>query len=369
MKILVVVALVSPSGEYGGPTRVAVNQAVELQNLGHDVTIVAGARGYEGDPPTELDGVPAALFEAKQALPRTGFAGLSAPGLRRALPQLAASVDVMHIHLARDLLTLPVAAWARRHGVPYVLQTHGMVAPTKNPLALPLDALLTRRVLRGARRVFYLTPREHDELIEVAGERMLLSQLGNGVPIPAEPRITPAVTELLYLARLAARKRPELFVELACELAKEFPQAVFRLVGPDEGAGPEVQRRIAEAGPGVNIRWEGSIAPDAVPARMARASVYVLPAVDEPYPMSVLEAMAMAIPVVVTDSCGLAPLVRESGCGVVVGRELAELVDGVRGLLDDPERAAECGRRGRRTAQERLGMPAVARRLEEAYAA
>jgi hypothetical protein len=54
---------------------------------------------------------------------------------------------------------------------------------------------------------------------------------------------------------------------------------------------------------------------------------------------------------------------------VVVGRELAELVDGVRGLLDDPERAAECGRRGRRTAQERLGMPAVARRLEEAYAA
>lgn len=369
MKVMTAVALTTPNGDYGGPTRVAVNQAVELQKRGHDVTILAGARGYRGALPTQLEGVPAALFPARQVLPRAGFAGLSAPGLQRALPKLAASADILHIHLARDLLTLPIAVWARRHRVPYVVQTHGMVAPTGNPLALPLDLLMTRRALRGARKVFYLTPRERDELIEVVGGSLPLSQLGNGVPVPDSVGERPAATELLYLARLAPRKRPQLFVEVARQLAPEFPEVSFRLVGPDEGAGAEVERLIDSAGPGVDVRWEGAIAPEAVAARMAKASIYVLPAVDEPYPMSVLEAMAMGIPVVVTDSCGLAPLVREFGCGAVVTPSADSLVGAVRALLADPALAAECGQRGRDAAREHLGMPAVARHLEEAYSA
>ena len=369
MRILTVVALSSPRGEYGGPTRVAVNQAVELQRQGHDVTIAAGARGYDGELPGELDGVPAALFPVRQVLPGSGFAGISAPSLRRALPRLAESADVIHVHLARDLLTLPVAGWARRHRVPYVLQTHGMIAPTSNPLAAPLDALMTRRVLRGARKVLYLTPHERDDLIEVAGAELSLSRLGNGVPIPEQARTTSGEPELLYLARLAPRKRPQLFVEMARRLAREFPLASFRLVGPDEGAAEEVERLIAESRNEANIRWEGPIAPEDVSSRMAKAAVYVLPAVDEPYPMSVLEAMAMGIPVVITESCGLAPLVRESGSGVVVGTGADDLVSGVRRLLAEPEHAAECGRRARLTAKERLGMPAIARHLEAAYSA
>lgn len=78
MRILSVVTLVSPDGAFGGPVRVALNQATALRELGHDVTLAAGGRGFD-EPPTELDGVPVRLFPARTVVPGIGFAGLSSP--------------------------------------------------------------------------------------------------------------------------------------------------------------------------------------------------------------------------------------------------------------------------------------------------
>ena len=157
MRILQVVTLLSPDGAYGGPARVALNQSAELVSRGHDVTVVGAARGYR-DVPTELNGVPVKLFAAKTLLPRTGFAGMGAPGLGKWLRSNWARFDVTHIHFGRDLVVLPVAAAARRRGIPYLLQTHGMVVPSNHPLAAPLDTVWTRKVLRDARAVFYPEP-------------------------------------------------------------------------------------------------------------------------------------------------------------------------------------------------------------------
>jgi glycosyltransferase involved in cell wall biosynthesis len=96
--------------------------------------------------------------------------------------------------------------------------------------------------------------------------------------------------------------------------------------------------------------------------------VYVLPSVDEPYPMSVLEAMSVGLPVVVTDTCGLAPLIAESGCGIVVGSDdIESLVDAVSTILQTPGLADEMGENARRTVAQRLGMSAVADTLEQNY--
>jgi glycosyltransferase involved in cell wall biosynthesis len=83
--------------------------------------------------------------------------------------------------------------------------------------------------------------------------------------------------------------------------------------------------------------------------------------------MSVLEAMSLGLPVVVTDSCGLAPLIRETASGVVVGPDLPALVAGVQRLLADPALAATMGANGRRTAATTLGMDQVAAVLVQEY--
>src|SRR5680860_368699 len=167
MKIVQIVTLISPDAAYGGPVRVAVNQARELMRRGHDVTIIAGTRGYDTKP-TEIDGVPVHLFNVSRWIPHTGFAGLTSWRLWLHLLRHVKDFDLVHVHMARDLVTLPSAAVALLMRVPLALQCHGMIDTTSNLLARPLDALLTRLILRRAGVVFYLTPREEADLTAVA---------------------------------------------------------------------------------------------------------------------------------------------------------------------------------------------------------
>ena len=136
--------------------------------------------------------------------------------------------------------------------------------------------------------------------------------------------------EVLFAARMHPRKRPLAFVEMAKALLDAGVDARFTLVGPDEGEGAAL--RAALKGDS-RISWEGALAPAAIPRRMAAASVYVLPSVREPYPMSVLEAMSVGLPVVVTDDCGLAPLVERTHCGIVTDPEVPALAAAVESIL------------------------------------
>ncbi|MBT2595486.1 glycosyltransferase [Arthrobacter sp. ISL-72] len=368
MKIFQVVTLISPDGAYGGPVRVAVNQTRALLERGHDVTLVAGATGFGRNMPTSFDGVPVRLFPVQRVLPAGGFAALASPDMRKWLTANLHTADVCHLHLARDLVMLPAALLAGRAKVPFFVQPHGMICPSSKVLARPLDSLWTRPLLRSAQRVFYLTPEEASALKTVARQTLRLEHLRNGVPSSGRSMTTdPFPREVLFLARLHPRKNPLDFVAMAVELHKLFPDVLFRLVGPDEGQGQAVKRAINDAGMGNALAWEGAIAPDAARQRMERSSLYVLPSRDEPFPMSVLEAMSLGKPVVVTESCGLAPTVRESGSGAVSNGTLRSLIDCVKELLATPSLLDAAGRHAAACARMMFGMDGVAEKLEESY--
>lgn len=348
MRIAHVVTLVSPDGAFGGPIRVATNLARAMRESGHDVTILGAYQGYESAP-AEVDGVPARLFPARRLLPGLGFSGLACPGLLAYLRRNIAEFDIVHVHMARDLVTLPTALLARRTGRPYVTQTHGMIDPSHRVLAKILDIAATRRAVRGAKTVFYLTTQEREDLLRVVKTPSLpLTFLPNGVPTAERTADVASGREVLYLARLQARKRPLVFVEAAIALRKRFPDVKFTLVGPDEGEAEAVQARIAAAGAGDAITWEGPLPPERTLERMVRASVYVLPSVNEPFPMSVLEAMSVGLPSIVTDSCGLVEALHDATALGVVDDSVDGLVAELGALLADPDLRRTRAERARR---------------------
>lgn len=368
MRVLQVVTLVSPDGAYGGPLRVALNQVRQLRAEGHDAILAAGAKGFDGPLPTMIDGVPVHLFPARQVVPGAGYAGLASPGLAAFVGHHAPQADVVHLHLARDLVQVSavLATLARaRHSL--VVQTHGMVVPSRHPIAGPLDMTTIRPALRAAKSVLALTEAEAADLRRVEPSLGPVTILPNGLPeqeLRAQPN---ASQEVLFLARLAVRKRPTAFVEAARLVAARIPEATFAIVGPDEGEAPRLREMLREHDAQGRIVLEGAVSPEATAERMTRSGVYVLPAVDEPFGMTVLEAMSVGLPCVVVDDCGLVEEVRAVG-GEVVDATVQSLADAIITLLLDPTRRQEVGELGIARVTERHSIAAVARRLLTEYA-
>lgn len=365
MKIAHVVTYTSRDGAFGGPTRVAFGQAEALAALGHEVTVYAGSPSGEAGETTR-DGFRLRTFPVQRVAPFGGFATLWPRGLAGALRRDAATYDVAHIHLARDLATLPAALRFQMAGVPYVAQTHGMVDASGRKLARVLDAWATKRALRDAACWLVLTDAESDDLSALAAPRRIL-KIPNGMKIGAIPSYEGRENVVLFLARLHERKRPRAFVEMANALRDRLPEASFVLIGPDEGEGAAVRDAIGSAGMGDRLAWKGSMPPDATADAFASARVYVLPAVNEVFPMSILESLAAGTPVVTTDSLGIATSCRNYGAATVTDGSSTELADAVEAIFRDQSVAESLRRGGENYLRSELDIRVVAQQLVGEY--
>lgn len=365
MRILHLVTLVSRDGAYGGPLRVALNQATELRRRGHDVHLAAGWRG-EGPAPQFLEGVPAHLFKTRSLVRSRGLSGLVSPGLIRWLRRDISRFDVVHVHAGRDLISVASLALASLMARPYVTQTHGMVQPDRRVLTRLLDLVLVRRLLRSARRRFVLTDVEEAGLANVLGESASFERLLNGVP-EVESRAPAESREVLFCARLQQRKRPLAFVQVADLLHRRGVVADFALVGPDEGELAAVEQSIAERGLGSTVHYEGALDYGEVLGRMRTTGVYVLPSVQEPFPMSLLEALSLGVPSVCTDTCGVAEVLRDAGAAIVTDGSVEAMADAVEVILADSSLRMSLSTAAQRVVHEQFGMRAVADQLELAY--
>jgi glycosyltransferase involved in cell wall biosynthesis len=367
MRILHVVTLIDDQSSYGGPLTVAVNQCTELRRHGHDARILAGWIGT-GRPPAELEGVPAHLFPVRNLTPGMRFSGLFSPAIAAWLRRHARSIDIAHVHLARDLVPLVASQILRRTGVPYVTQTHGMVAPDPRPQARMADRLLTLRALRAASARFVLTPQEQNALAGLIGAAHRTELLPNGVTIPRRGSVEETPLDVLFMARLHPRKRVIDFAHAAAKLIEEGHDAIFSVVGPDDGDLQELLRFIdARSFISGRLRYEGALPHDRALERLSKASIYVLPSVDEPFPMTLLEALALGKPSICTNSCGIAADLQADGAALISDPGPNGLARHLRSLIDSAERRAELGDLAVKVAQGRFSMESVVAELLVRY--
>lgn len=365
MRILHVATLLSATGAYGGPLRVAANQVEELVARGHDVTL---ATGWDGAASAEglLRAAELVRFPSHQVVPGSGFSGLASPRLWAWLRREVRRADVVHVHLGRDLTSAVAARIALRAGVRLVVQTHGMVRADGRARSKAFDALILRAALVRAVACLAITEDEAVDLRSLGATSVAV--IPNGLAVPDAPATPPAHPDVLFCSRLQARKRPVAFVRLAAAALRQGADATFSIVGPDEGELDAVQREIERLGVAGSVRYEGALAYGAVMDRVARSSVFVLPSVDEPVGMALLEAMALGVPCVSTDSIGIVDALRADGSCLVTDGTPEAMAVAVLGLLNDADGARALGAAGRSTVIRRYSIGRVVDQLERVYA-
>jgi glycosyltransferase involved in cell wall biosynthesis len=139
------------------------------------------------------------------------------------------------------------------------------------------------------------------------------------------------------------------------------------MAGPDEGDGfrQHLETFAAQVGLNGGVLFTGPLYGDAKWAAYRDADLFVLPSQNESFGNTAAEAIACGTPVLVTNRCGIAPIV-DQRAGLVVSHDCVALEAGLEKILDDPSFAAHL-RAGCREVAHSLGWAEPLAHMESLY--
>jgi len=296
--------------------------------------------------------------------------------------------DIVHTHT-------PVAAFiarlaARMAGTPYIVNTvHGFYFH-ENMSSIPRKIFVALE--RFAGRVTGLTFCESDEDLETAVRERIcpadrIIAIGNGAnlkkfDLSLLDTARNSVRDELGLARdadvvgivgrIVERKGFVEFVRSMPRVLEAKPDTRFLIVGDalpsdNDSVKDEIKRlvdslRIKDKVVFAGLRLD-------IAEVLSAMDVFVLPSYWEGMPGVVLEAMAMARPVVTTRVRGCREVTVDGETGILVPpRDVEALADAIIRLLSDKELAHRMGRAGRKRVEERFDRDKIVRKQLDAFA-
>jgi glycosyltransferase involved in cell wall biosynthesis len=246
----------------------------------------------------------------------------------------------------------------------------------------PARKFLDRNLIgRAATRVVAVSNADRQKMIELEGlppDKVVM--IPNGIPDPiTAPGAGVAVRDELGIAHdapvigtvatIRPQKALEVLIEATAALRERFPDAATLIAGGDVGGSQlrdELTARAAALGVTENVRFLGLR--EDVPAVIDALDVAVCCSDFEGSPLSVMEYMEGARPVVATDVGGLGDLIGDGVHGYLVGpRDSAALADRIGALLGDPELARKLGEAGRERRRAEFSIDATAARVGALY--
>jgi glycosyltransferase involved in cell wall biosynthesis len=131
----------------------------------------------------------------------------------------------------------------------------------------------------------------------------------------------------------------------------------------------DIERRMSDAGLGAEFNYRGALDRDAKIEFLRGLDVFSLPATyDEPKGLSLLEAMACGVPLVVPRRGAFTEIVERTGGGLLVAPDDARaLAEGIITLKNDPARAAARARAGAAGVRAHYTVALMADRALEVY--
>ena len=283
--------------------------------------------------------------------------------------------DILHCHLvASNIIAKPLG---RLCGVPVILN-HDHTNDdyrANDRIRLALDSLSNRlashiiAVSDSCRRFLVERERVPPEKISLVQNAIDLRRFSAACGTRAEARKSLGLPEnapvVAGVGRLNPQKNFSFFIRIAAEVLKRHPQALFLLAG--EGPEDGLLRKLArECGLGERLHFCGYV-PDARQVYLA-ADVLVMPSLFEGLPMTLLEAMAMRVPVVASALDGIAEVVEDGRDGFLVpSGDAALFCERVCELIENHALAKALGAAASKKISTRFSAGRMCCEVEEIY--
>ena len=279
--------------------------------------------------------------------------------------------DVILCHFG--YISMRVLPIARRLGIPVVAHFHGL------DLSSMLKGCWYRWSIKKQAKRFaqnIVVGSHQASLLQTFGvEESRLNLIPCGVPTQQfnpQPRISREIVRFIQVSRLVAWKGVEQAIRAFDIVHKQRPSTRFTIVGDGEQI-DELKKLVSELGLDKAVTFTGPLSPQRVVEQFQEADVFLQHSLTyhtgwcEGFGVSIAEAAAMSLPLVVTRSGGIPDQVIDGKTGfLVTERDVQTMAKVMLKLVDSADLREQLGNAGRHRMIEHFDTVGQIAKLESA---
>lgn len=187
----------------------------------------------------------------------------------------------------------------------------------------------------------------------------------NAVELPDKNVYDANAEWILTLGRIGQRKGSFDVLEVAKEIAIEFPSIRFVMYGDQENADIDKQIKHEKI---YNVYLKHWIGKEEMPEILNQSVLHFLPSYHEGMPMSILETMASGIPNLSTKVGGIPELIQHNRNGYLVDAgDTQAMVETLKKFLKNENYRKKISQKSRETIIEKYGLPAYLLQWNQIY--
>ncbi len=302
------------------------------------------------------------------------------PGGRLGALMDALAPDLVHLQYVRIPKFAALSRLLVGRRVPYVISLHGGLKTAEMRRHYWQKQaywhLVERHVHARAAAIHFVTRREQEEYYAALGRpKPADAVIANIVePPPGVPQWKGAIDAraptLVSLGRYDIwHKGLDLAAAMVRALRRRGVHAQLHLYGAPVGRYDQAMEKLKAEYADLPLVDNGVVSGEDKYARLAAADCYLQYSRFELFGMSIVEAAAIGVPLIVSENCDLAPELAAAGAALQIGMDPGQAADAVAGWLAQPDRVTAAGARARAWRAAHCTAAVVGAQMLDFYAA
>ncbi|AFZ27940.1 glycosyltransferase [Cylindrospermum stagnale PCC 7417] len=384
MKILHIIP--SVASVRGGPSQAIVETVKALRNQGVDTEIAT-----TNDNGNDLLDVPLGKLIDYKQVPVRFFPRFSpkvnsirefafSSQLTRWLWQNISNYDLLHVHAIFSYASTAAMAIARFQGIPYIVRPLGQLSEwslQQSARKKQIYLNLIERTNLSHSRALHLTSQQEQQEVYHLGLDAPSFVLPHGVSIPPPilnvryllrqhlnlPTDEPVI---LFLSRLHPKKGLEYLIPALGKLTHHRFTFVLAGSGSKEYVA-EIESLLISTGIRSRTHFAGFVAGETKNLFLQGSDLFALTSHAENFGLSVLEALAVGVPVLLTSGVALASIVQQHQLGYIAELDVLAIASALEHYLSHPQETKEMCDRARQVVMENYTWERVAQEMIVVY--